>query len=292
MRKFAVLALLAASVAAQDEAKPEPEPKPPRKDVVVELDVEIGFDVNELEKAVEELRSKDPETKRAALKRLHEILNRGAATNWSPMGKGVHVQTLRLLVPDAGQSGEEIQGTWQKGGRIFRYTLRSDGKGVYSLEAKPAAAAKGERTTSAKDTIQDKGTLAELRKRHEFLRHGSMVLDLGGRDGSFGLSTSIPRLSGVFARRPVVGVTVRPASDELRHHLELPIGAGLVVTSVMPESRAAKVGLRRFDIVVRVGEDLVDEAKQLTQLTKPDVKVEIIRRGKKKTLATPAAAEK
>jgi membrane-associated protease RseP (regulator of RpoE activity) len=74
-----------------------------------------------------------------------------------------------------------------------------------------------------------------------------------------------------------IGVSISPASEILRSQLKLEKGVGLVIESVVPESPAAKAGLKTNDVMLSVGptamrslEDLlraVREAKDLKPIS-------------------------
>jgi len=90
-----------------------------------------------------------------------------------------------------------------------------------------------------------------------------------------------------------LGLECYPADDAMRAQLKLPEGHGLVVGSVVPESPAAEVEIKRHDVLVKAGDeslggiqDLVDavESAKESELT-----IELIRGGKKKEITvTPA----
>src|SRR5687768_16468865 len=58
-----------------------------------------------------------------------------------------------------------------------------------------------------------------------------------------------------------LGVETAPASATLSAHLDIPKGAGLVVTTVVPDSPAANV-LRPHDILVKLDDQLLIEQRQ------------------------------
>jgi hypothetical protein len=72
-----------------------------------------------------------------------------------------------------------------------------------------------------------------------------------------GLPGSI-RVSAASLGKYMIGVTCEPVSDELRAHLDLQEGTGLIVQSVSPDSPAAKAGIEQHDIL------LIAEDKELT----------------------------
>ncbi len=82
----------------------------------------------------------------------------------------------------------------------------------------------------------------------------------------------------------LLGMRLLPTSPVLRHHLALPEGAGLVVDRVLPTSRAAQLGLRKHDILVKMNGIPVDTADQLRALHKASGTLDYVRRGKPQTL--------
>jgi membrane-associated protease RseP (regulator of RpoE activity) len=87
-----------------------------------------------------------------------------------------------------------------------------------------------------------------------------------------------------------LGVRVDPPSDELAEQLDLPKGHGLVVREVVPESAAAKAGLKPHDILLEFNGKAVanryDELVRMVADIKPDKAIEIVvmRKGKKETI--------
>jgi membrane-associated protease RseP (regulator of RpoE activity) len=87
-----------------------------------------------------------------------------------------------------------------------------------------------------------------------------------------------------------LGVRVDPPSDELAEQLDLPKGQGLVVREVVPESAAAKAGIKPHDILLEMNGKAVtnryDELVRMVADIKPDKAVEIVvmRKGKKETI--------
>ncbi len=77
-------------------------------------------------------------------------------------------------------------------------------------------------------------------------------------------------------------------SDVLRTHLQLAEEMGVVVEEVLPKSPAAKAGLRRHDIILRVNNDAVDNMQVLQSQVRASkekpLELEIIRLGKQEKL--------
>ncbi len=87
-----------------------------------------------------------------------------------------------------------------------------------------------------------------------------------------------------------LGVFVDPPADALREQLDLPSGQGLVVRQVLPDSAAAKAGLRAHDLLLEFdGKPVPNRVEEFTRLVaavKPDTTVEVVvmRKGKKETI--------
>ena len=90
-----------------------------------------------------------------------------------------------------------------------------------------------------------------------------------------------------------IGATVEPTPELLVAQLPINEGEGILLQYVVPESPAAKAGLQRFDVVVKIdGESIADAsdvAKIVDKTGDKTVKVEFFRKGKlTETKLTPA----
>jgi C-terminal processing protease CtpA/Prc len=88
-----------------------------------------------------------------------------------------------------------------------------------------------------------------------------------------------------------LGVNVAPVQENLRAHLKLPRGTGLLVESVVPDSPAEKAGLQQHDILMKVDDQIVVNFHQFITLIRnraagDRVKLEILRAGQTQTLET------
>ena len=84
-----------------------------------------------------------------------------------------------------------------------------------------------------------------------------------------------------------LGIATRAAGADLTDQLELPKDAGLVVTTVMPDSPAASV-LKRHDVLLKLDDQLLIEQRQLSVLIRnhkegDEVTLTYIRLGKQET---------
>jgi hypothetical protein len=90
-----------------------------------------------------------------------------------------------------------------------------------------------------------------------------------------------------------IGVAVSPAEDALRAHIDLPAGAGLVVTEVVKDSPAEKAGLKANDIFLEIGGKPLDRPETLVECVraaeKKPLAIKLLRAGKPLTIeVTPA----
>jgi hypothetical protein len=81
-----------------------------------------------------------------------------------------------------------------------------------------------------------------------------------------------------------------PADNPLRAQLDLPEKTGLLVANVMPESPAAKAGLKQHDILLKANNKELHEMKDLVDLVmsegpkKGQITLEVLRHNKRETL--------
>ncbi len=103
-----------------------------------------------------------------------------------------------------------------------------------------------------------------------------------------------PALPGaVKAGEYWLGIMCISTDPALRAQLNLPDRQGLLVVDVLPESPAAKAGIARNDILLRIGERKLGDPRDLVEAVAAAktaaVKIELIRSGKPLTIeATPA----
>lgn len=87
---------------------------------------------------------------------------------------------------------------------------------------------------------------------------------------------------------PWLGVSTTEASEALSSQLDLGAGVGLVITYVVPESPAAKAGLRKNDVLTRFDDQTLVHPAQLRKLVRVHhdgsvVKLDLYRAGKPET---------
>lgn len=87
----------------------------------------------------------------------------------------------------------------------------------------------------------------------------------------------------------LLGGAITP-DHPLRAHLDLPENVGLIVANVMPESPAAKAGLKKHDILLKANDKDLHEMQDLVELVmsegpkKGQITVEVLRHNKRETV--------
>jgi hypothetical protein len=84
--------------------------------------------------------------------------------------------------------------------------------------------------------------------------------------------------------------------DPLRAHVDLPANQGLLVVEIVPDSPAAKAGLKKYDILLRANESDLHEMTELVEIVgtegekESQIELDILRHGQRETVyITPAA---
>ena len=81
-----------------------------------------------------------------------------------------------------------------------------------------------------------------------------------------------------------------PIPAELRAHLDVPENQGVMVRSVVPDSPAAKAGVKNFDIVLRANDADLHDMRDLMELVKTagdqkaSISLEVLRKGGRETI--------
>ncbi len=90
-----------------------------------------------------------------------------------------------------------------------------------------------------------------------------------------------------------IGAMCVPADPALRAQLNLKDHEGLVVANILPESPAAKAGLKQFDVVTAIDGKSLNSLHQLMQAVhdagEKELKLDVIRGGKRDTIAVKPA---
>lgn len=94
-----------------------------------------------------------------------------------------------------------------------------------------------------------------------------------------------------------LGVRVEKPTPILAEQLDLPAARGIVVIDVVPDSTAAKAGIKVNDILLEIGGKVISnepaELQRMVREFKPDAKVDVVllRKGKKETIKDMALPE-
>lgn len=199
--------------------------------------------------------------------------------------------------PSDAPSGGSSSGRIVTDDRSLAWTI--DGKGRVKVTTKDGKDAE-ERTVEAESMDQLRKEHPDLAKRLDEVsprggvRRWVLRMPQGGRGwGPWAeeedARDGVPPLAEVPAARPALGVEWQVVPDVLREQLDVPEG-GIVVDRVLPESLAARLGLRRFDVILDVaGRKVADAAdvRAAVEGVKPGdpVAVTVIRKGRRETLS-------
>jgi hypothetical protein len=114
----------------------------------------------------------------------------------------------------------------------------------------------------------------------------------GGRDGARGemqVRGGAPQHVATQSKGAALGIAVTNPDAELRSQLDLPDGVGLVVQQVMPNTVAARAGLKQYDVLQKIDDQLVinpEQVEVLIRMHKPGQKMTftVLRHGKSQEL--------
>src|SRR4051794_5412108 len=125
---------------------------------------------------------------------------------------------------------------------------------------------------------------------------GGAIIMRGGPDGMRGGFFALAGPDARPEKGAYLGVSTNPAPQSLRQQLQLPKGVGLVVEFIEPKSPAAEAGLKQYDVLHKVDDQILVNEQQLAVLVRShnpgeDVKLTVFRDGKSQTL-TAKLAEK
>ncbi|MHC4848310.1 MAG: hypothetical protein ACYTEG_07635 [Planctomycetota bacterium] len=256
-RWMIVLPLLAATLFAQDV-----EERPDKQKQIREL--------------IERMQDADPAERKKLTEQLQKLM---LPAVWTPLDmKG---QSVVVTLDNASQ--EQIAWNWQEeDGGQGKYTLTSKGGGEYTLRAELTG------SDGEKSVFEDKGTLAELRKKYKFLKQFSFVA-LPPRS----MTTTNPialRFTEVRdLTKSAMGMKLRRPSAELEYHLKLPTETAWIVDSVKKGSQADKLGLKKFDLITHADREDLSEFKTLKAAKK---ELTVIRRGRPMTVSLQLESER
>lgn len=234
MRVLLATLLLALSLVAQDE----PQKKPDKAQVM---------------RWFMQLHDEDDARRQQALEELAKLFGSREAVDvvaefFVPPMRGGLSGGMVVMIDKAGPS-EAITGSYSDEHGKVSYTLKKGTGAKYDLAAK--------RTKDGRliETIEDSGTLADLRKRHAFLKDFKALsfMPLGRMRADLGLPQRAKAL-GMFVARP---------SRDLAHHFYVPPGVGWVVRHVDKDSRADKLGLKPYDLLLKIDGKWIEDLSQL-----------------------------
>ncbi len=138
-----------------------------------------------------------------------------------------------------------------------------------------------DQTPPAPQAQQQQPALPEHQNRNRFFEEG--------RRGFGYRPITVEMRKGAY-----LGVSTSPASPVLQRQLGLPEGMGLVIEFIAPKSPAEEAGLRQYDVMQKLGDQLLINTEQLSVLVrsyKPgdEVKITVLRDGKPQTLTVKLA---
>ena len=79
--------------------------------------------------------------------------------------------------------------------------------------------------------------------------------------------------------RPWLGIYMRDVDQKIADYLELPIAEGVIITEIVPDSPAAKAGLKQYDVVREINRKKVKKASEVQdeiRKLKPGTKVQMV----------------
>ncbi|MBQ2849052.1 MAG: PDZ domain-containing protein, partial [Thermoguttaceae bacterium] len=165
-------------------------------------------------------------------------------------------------------------------GRVFHFDFNDDVFGDLGADASPFEGMRRLESQMREHQEQMRAQMEELRRRF-------------GQSASNGF---VAPQEGEVAAAPSkywIGATVEPTPELLVAQLPINEGEGILLQYIVPDSPAAKAGLQRFDVVVKIDgapiADASDVAKIVDKTGDKTVKVEFFRKGKlTETKLTPA----
>jgi hypothetical protein len=103
-----------------------------------------------------------------------------------------------------------------------------------------------------------------------------------------------PGVDGVRQPLPAsaywIGLAAGPLTPELRAHVDIPEGQGLLLREIVPNSPAAKSGLKLYDILLRANDGQLDKMSDLVELVRTEgekqgqLTLEVLRKGQRQTI--------
>jgi S1-C subfamily serine protease len=65
--------------------------------------------------------------------------------------------------------------------------------------------------------------------------------------------------------RPWLGIYMRDVDEKITGFLDLPFAEGVVITDVAPEGPAAKAGIRKYDVIKKIGDQKVIKSDEVSE---------------------------
>lgn len=145
------------------------------------------------------------------------------------------------------------------------------------------------------DRIRRAGDRVEILDERGEVVHSAVVTI--GPAGATSMSRTYTSAAPVAAptARPMLGVTLEETGEPLLKHLRLEPGRSTLLTSIMPDSPAAKAGLETFDVVTAIGDrddaspDAIREFLAGAKVG-DEVRLAIIRAGERREVKVTLAA--
>ncbi len=186
----------------------------------------------------------------------------------------------KTLDGDAADATVQLPNGETAPGRVFHFDFNDDVFGDLGADGSPF---EGMRRLES-----------QMREHQEAMR--AQMEELRRRFGQTASNGFLAPQDGEIAATPSkywIGATVEPTPELLVAQLPINDGEGILLQYIVPDSPAAKAGLQRFDVVVKIDgapiADASDVAKIIDKTGDKTVKVEFFRKGKlTETKLTPA----
>lgn len=123
----------------------------------------------------------------------------------------------------------------------------------------------------------------------EVIRAGKKLrIDLKSKRNEKNSNTTYMFVPQIDISGPQLGITVVDINETLREQLKLTKGEGVLVQSVVPDSAAAKAGVHKDDILLKLDDRPISGVEVLPEMVKSigekKVKLELIHEGERKTV--------
>jgi len=122
---------------------------------------------------------------------------------------------------------------------------------------------------------------------------GVVTLDAQPAESSGDQDTEEPKAKTEKPSRYWIGVKLRPVDESLRAQLDIPEDVGMVIDSTFEGSPAAEAGMKRNDIVLNVGDQLLRDPQELIEQVESsggkELVIKVLRKGKEKAVTVKPA---